>query len=61
MHEVISIEILNFLNFGDEKKQLVGLRQASGHRQKLASEAASCLRDHIVPRNSAQGPCLLMF
>ena len=30
MPEVISVEILNFLNFGDEEdeKQLVGLRQA---------------------------------
>ena len=39
MSEVISIEILNFLNFGDgggggDEKQLVGLRQASGRRQK---------------------------
>ena len=35
--EVISVEILNFLNFGDgggDEKQLVGLRQASGRRQK---------------------------
>ena len=40
MHEVISVEILNFLNFGDDdddedEKRLVGLRQASGRRQKL--------------------------
>ena len=36
MPEVISVEILNFLNFGDEEgdeKRLVGLRQASGRRQ----------------------------
>ena len=39
MSEVISVEILNFLNFGDDddedEKRLVGLRQASGRRQKL--------------------------
>ena len=35
MPEVIPVKILNFLNFGDEdEKQLVGLRQASGRRQK---------------------------
>ena len=37
MSEVISVEILNFLNFGGgegDEKQLVGLRQASGRRQK---------------------------
>ena len=38
MQEVISVEILNFLNFGDDddedEKRLVGLRQASGRRQK---------------------------
>ena len=39
MLEVISVEILNFLNFGDDdddedEKRLVGLRQASGRRQK---------------------------
>jgi len=28
MSEVISVEILNFLNFGDDEKRLVGLRQA---------------------------------
>ena len=28
MSEVISVEILNFLNFGDGEKRLVGLRQA---------------------------------
>ena len=36
MPEVISVKILNFLNFGDDdeddEKQLVGLRQASGRR-----------------------------
>ena len=38
MLEVLSVEILNFLNFGDGdggEKRLVGLRQASGRRQKL--------------------------
>ena len=38
MSHVISFEFLNFLNFGDDdggEKQLVGLRQASGRRQKL--------------------------
>ena len=37
MPEVIPVKILNFLNFGDEdddEKQLIGLRQASGRRQK---------------------------
>ena len=39
MRDVISAEFLNFLNFGDgggggDEKQLVGLRQASGRRQK---------------------------
>ena len=37
MPEVISVEILNFLNFGggdEDEKRLVGLRQASGRRQK---------------------------
>ena len=30
------VEFLNFLNFGgDDEKRLVGLRQASGRRQKL--------------------------
>ena len=28
MPEVISVEILNFLNFGGDEKRLVGLRQA---------------------------------
>ena len=39
MSNIISAEFLNFLNFGDDEeedeKQLVGLRQASGRRQKL--------------------------
>ena len=39
MSHVISLEFLNFLNFGeggdDDEKQLVGLRQASGRRQKV--------------------------
>ena len=61
MHEVISVEILNFLNFGDEKKQLVGLRQASGRRQKLASEAASCLRDHLYLGIQLKGLVYLCF
>ena len=34
MSHVISFEFLNFLNFGEGEKQLVGLRQASGRRQK---------------------------
>ena len=37
MSEVKYVEFLNFLNFGYDdggEKQLVGLRQASGHRQK---------------------------
>ena len=35
MSEVKYVEFLNFLNFGGEdEKQLVGLRQASGRRQK---------------------------
>ena len=36
MLEVISVEILNFLNFGEDEdeKRLVGLRQASGRRQQ---------------------------
>ena len=38
MSEVISAEFLNFLNFGDDgggdEKWLVGLRQATGRRQK---------------------------
>ena len=44
MRDVISAEFLNFLNFGDgggggDEKQLVGLRQASGRRQKWRMSA----------------------
>ena len=38
MSEVKYVEFLNFLNFGeggDDEKRLVGLRQASGRRQKF--------------------------
>ena len=35
MSEVKYVEFLNFLNFGGDEKQLVGLRQASGRRQKV--------------------------
>ena len=40
MPEVISVEILNFLNFGEgeDEKQLVGLRQASGRRQQTGNQ-----------------------
>ena len=35
MSEVISVEILNFLNFGDDdEKRLVGLRQAEAAGNK---------------------------
>ena len=61
MHEVISVEILNFLNFANEKKQLVGLRQVSGRRSKLASEAASCLRDHLYLGIQLTGLVYLCF
>ena len=38
MSEVKYVEFSNFMNFGGEdEKQLVGLRQASGRRQKDAS------------------------
>ena len=42
MSEVKYVEFLNFLNFGeggdDDEKQLVGLRQASGRRQKSTED-----------------------
>ena len=42
MSEVISVEILNFLNFGDDdEKRLVGLRQASGRRQQRKGKLIS--------------------
>ena len=49
MPEVISVEILNFLNFGDDDEEeedetrLVGLRQASGRRQKPSRSGQSSL------------------
>ena len=50
MLEVISVEILNFLNFGDDEedeKQLVGLRQDSGRRQKVLMLRQIALRANI--------------
>ena len=47
MHEVISLELLNFLNFGDEKKQLVGLWQVSGRRQKRAYDHTAYVHRHL--------------
>ena len=35
MGEVISVEFLNFGDGDGDEKRLVGLRQASGRRQKL--------------------------
>ena len=49
MGEVKYVEFLNFLNFGEDggEKQLVGLRQASGRRQKSENRLAfNSIADH---------------
>ena len=55
MSEVKYVEFLNFLNFGEDEdeKQLVGLRQASGRRQKaleliLSRKLSNCAKKHFV-------------
>ena len=56
MSEVKYVEFLNFLNLGggdEDEKQLVGLRQASGRRQKaleliLSRKLSNCAKKHFV-------------
>ena len=37
MSVVKYVEFLNFFNFGEDEKRLVGLRQGSGRRQKVST------------------------
>ena len=56
MSEVKYVEFLNFLNFGgdeEDEKQLVGLRQASGRRQKYTSPAKLIEMMVVFPLNSS--------
>ena len=51
MNHVISFEFLNFFNFGDDgEKQLVGLRQASGRRQKVCVKSVTLRQILHFPR-----------
>ena len=63
MSEVKYVEFLNFLNFGGggDEKQLVGLRQASGRRQKaLIGDKVGRDTQMALMRDGALSSCLLL-